>query len=226
MCLHRHASNANWRAKVTRYTSLVVVIPTRNRADLVPKALDSVLSQAGCEVQILVSDNSTTSADRAARRGEKQFRNTEVAYNYKISSMQAAFGLAQLERRDALIVREREIFGWYRDALSDIDGLTLNPEPATTKNSYWMVTVLLDKNLGIDRDRLKSAMRDKDIDCRPFFHPLSSLPAYQHLDQARQARGRNQVSCDICPRGLNLPPPLNLTRDQLRYVCDALLKEL
>ena len=69
-------------------------------------------------------------------------------------------------------------------------------------------------------------MSEKDIDCRPFFHPLSSLPAYQHLDQARQARGRNQVSYNICLRGLNLPSALNLTRDQVRYVSSTLLESL
>jgi perosamine synthetase len=65
-------------------------------------------------------------------------------------------------------------------------------------------------------------MRKQNVDCRPFFHPLSSLPAYQHLSQAREARIRNRASYDICPRGLNLPSPLNLTKAQAEYVGDAL----
>ncbi len=164
--------------------------------------------------------------DHGREPGDNSFWNTEIAYKYKMSSMQAALGLGQLERMDELIEGKRAIFGWYQEDLSDIKGLTLNPESATTRNSYWMVTVVLDNALEVDRDRLIKAMAEKNIDCRPFFHPLSSLPAYQHLDQALQARGRNQVSYDICPRGLNLPSPLNLTRDQVRYVCGTLLKEL
>ena len=133
--------------------------------------------------------------------------------------MQAALGLAQLERIDELIAHKREIFDWYREELSDIEGLTMNPEPGTTRNSYWMVTVVLSNALGVERDCLVKAMDKKAIDCRPFFHPLSSLPAYQHSDQARQAQDRNKVSYDICPRALNLPSALNLTRDQAKYVC-------
>ena len=164
--------------------------------------------------------------DHGRKPGDNLFWNTEVAYKYKMSSMQAALGLAQLERLEELIERKREIFGWYKEGLSVIEGLALNPESATTRNSYWMVTVLLDKALGVDRDGLIAVMSEEKIDCRPFFHPLSSLPAYQHLDQARQARGRNQVSYDIGPRGLNLPSALNLTRDQVKYVCGALVNRI
>ena len=164
--------------------------------------------------------------DHGRNPRDNSFWNTEIAFKYKMSSMQAALGLAQLERIDELIQRKREIFGWYRDELSGMKGLTLNPEPATTKNSYWMVTVLLNRNLKTDRDSLINAMKEEKIDCRPFFHPLSSLPAYRHLKQAQEARARNRLSYDICPRGLNLPSPLNLARDQIRRVCDILLKQL
>ena len=164
--------------------------------------------------------------DHGRKPGDNSFWNTEIAYKYKMSSMQAALGLAQLERINELIVRKREIFGWYKEELSAIEGLTLNPEPATTRNSYWMATVLLDKNLGVERDTLIKAMSEENIDCRPFFHPLSSLPAYQHLDQVRQGRHRNQVSYSICRRGLNVPSALNLTRDQVRFVSSALREAL
>jgi perosamine synthetase len=164
--------------------------------------------------------------DHGRRPGDNSFWNTEIAYKYKMSSMQAALGLAQLERIDELIERKREIFGWYKDELSGSDGLTLNPESATTRISYWMVTLVLARELEVTRDFLIKAMNEKKIDCRPFFHPLSSLPAYRHLEQAQQARGRNRVSYQICPRGLNLPSALNLRREQVRRVCGALLGEL
>ena len=164
--------------------------------------------------------------DHGRNPGDNSFWNTEIAYKYKMSSMQAALGLAQLERIEELIQRKREIFAWYREELFGIESLALNPESDETRNSYWMVTVLLDNALGVDRDGLIKALSEEKIDCRPFFHPLSSLPAYQHLDQARQARRRNQVSYGICPRGLNLPSALNLTRDQVRYVSSTLLESL
>ena len=159
--------------------------------------------------------------DHGRRPGDKMFWNTEVAYKYKMSSMQAALGLAQLERIDELMARKREIFGWYKEELSDIEGVALNPEPPGTKNGFWMVTVVLDERLGIDKDYLMRAMNERNVDCRPFFHPLSSIPAYAEQEEARSARERNRTSYRICPYGVNLPSGLNLTREQVAYVCDA-----
>ena len=160
--------------------------------------------------------------DHGRKPGDSLFWNAEVAYKYKMSSMQAALGLAQLERIDELMARKREMFGWYRDELSDIEGLTLNPQAPTTRNAYWMITAVLNPALGIEKDYLQRELSDRNIDSRPFFHPLSSIPAYQHSDQARLARERNHVSYEICPYGINLPSALNLTRSQVAYVSDAL----
>jgi perosamine synthetase len=159
--------------------------------------------------------------DHGRRPGDKMFWNTEVAYKYKMSSMQAALGLAQLERIEELMARKREIFNWYKEELSDIEGVALNPEPPGTKNGFWMMTVVLDERLGIDKDYLMSALNERNVDCRPFFHPLSSIPAYAEQEEARAARERNRTSYRICPYGVNLPSGLNLTREQVAYVCDA-----
>jgi len=64
-------------------------------------------------------------------------------------------------------------------------------------------------------------MSEKNIDCRPFFHPLSSLPAYKALEQAHRARSRNKVSYEISPYGINLPSGLKMTEDTVKYVCDS-----
>ena len=160
--------------------------------------------------------------DHGRRPGDKQFWNREVAYKYKMSSMQAALGLAQLERIDELMERKRAIFGWYQEELAEVEEVTLNFELPTARNSYWMVTAVLAGQLGIEKDYLMEELSSRDIDCRPFFHPLSSIPAYQESDQARQARERNRVSYQICPYGINLPSGLLLTRNQVAYVCNAL----
>src|SRR6266404_8666786 len=160
--------------------------------------------------------------DHGRKPGDSLFWNHEVAHKYKMSSMQAALGLAQLERIDELMVRKREIFRWYRDELSGIEGLTLNPQATTTRNAFWMITAVLDPGLGIKKDYLQRELSERNIDSRPFFHPLSSIPAYQHLKQAHDARERNVVSYRLCPYGINLPSALNLTREQVAYVCDVL----
>ncbi len=159
--------------------------------------------------------------DHGRRPGDKQFWNTEVAYKYKMSSMQAALGLAQLERIDELIERKRQIFDWYKQELDYVEEVALNYELPNARNSYWMVTAVLDKGYGISKDELQTRLNENDIDSRPFFHPLSSIPAYEHLAQAHQGRARNSVSYEICPYGINLPSGLNLTREHVKYVCDA-----
>jgi perosamine synthetase len=162
--------------------------------------------------------------DHGRKPGDKLFYNTEVGYKYKMSSMQAALGLAQLERIEELIDRKRQIFSWYQSELDSIPGLTLNYEPPNTKNTYWMVTAIIDPKLGIDKHRLMDEMRKEKIDTRPFFYPLSSLPAYEHLPSAKLARDRNQYSYRISDRGTNLPSGMNITLENVKNISEVLIK--
>ena len=160
--------------------------------------------------------------DHGRPPGDRLFHNTEVAYKYKMSSMQAALGSAQLERVEELVSRKREIFAWYAEELAGLPGVTLNYQAPGTKNTYWMVTAVLAESLGLRKERLMELLAVEGIDCRPFFHPLSSLPAYAGLPQAELARSRNRASYAISPYGINLPSALNLTREQIRRVAVAL----
>jgi len=159
--------------------------------------------------------------DHGRPPGDRMFFNTEVAYKYKMSSMQAALGLAQLERIDELISRKRQIFSWYQSRLGNVDGVNLNREASETKYTYWMVTAIVDPKYGIEKPRMMERMSEKNIDCRPFFHPLSSLPAYKDVAQAQVARRRNKVSYEISPYGINLPSHLKLTKEAIDYVCES-----
>jgi len=163
--------------------------------------------------------------DHGRKPGDKMFFNTEVAYKYRMSSLQAALGLAQLERIEELVARKRQIFAWYQEEFADVENVTLNFEAPGTKNTYWMVTVVLDKRFGITKEHLMTRMSEQNIDCRPFFHPLSSLPAFERLEQARRARQRNKISYQVSPYGLNLPSGMNMTVEKVSCVCDA-LKEI
>lgn len=160
--------------------------------------------------------------DHGRRPGDKMFFNTEVGYKYKMSSMQAALGLAQLERIEELVARKRQIFSWYQKELAEVEGITLNYEPPGIKNSYWMVTAILDPKFRLTKSLLMRLMDEMNIDCRPFFHPLSSLPAYEKTEHSQRTQLRNRVSYQISPYGINLPSGLNLTEKMVQYVCDAL----
>ncbi len=164
--------------------------------------------------------------DHGRKPGDKLFYNTEVGYKYKMSNMQAALGLAQLERIEELIGRKRQIFNWYQAELDSVAGLTLNYESANTKNTYWMVTAILDPKLGIDKHRLMDEMRASKIDTRPFFHPLSSLPAYEHLPSAKLAIDRNKYSYQISEYGINLPSGMDITSEKVNYISRKLISLL
>jgi len=164
--------------------------------------------------------------DHGRAPGEKMFWNAEVGYKYKMSSMQAALGLAQLERIDELIERKRQIFFWYRQNLQSVEGITLNCEPFGTKNSYWMVTAIFNPKFGLPKEDSIRMLKENGIDSRPFFYPLSSQPAYDLLASAREARGRNGVAYRVSPYGVNLPCGMNMTCERVNYVCIAVKKLL
>jgi perosamine synthetase len=161
-----------------------------------------------------------------SRVNYKNFFNTEVAYKYKMSDLQAAFGLAQLERIDQLLERKRSIFQWYKARLSDIPGITLNIEPPGFVNSYWMTTVVLDPSLGLTTAAIRSKFEEYGIDVRPFFHPMSSLPAFAGYPKVREAQENNRAAYSISPRAFNLPSALQLSEAQVDRVCSLLKKFL
>jgi perosamine synthetase len=165
-----------------------------------------------------------TLADHGRRKGGRAFWNAEIGQKYKMSSLQAALGLAQLERIEELVARKREIFGWYRSALDRAPGITLNDEPKGTTNSVWMVTAVMDAALGWTKEDLADALGADGIDTRPFFYPLSSLPAYAESPYVAVAAKRNLVAYDISRRAINLPSALSLTSDQVGFVCDRLTR--
>ena len=158
--------------------------------------------------------------------GDVQFYNSEVAHKYKMSSMQAALGLAQLERVEELVQRKRNIFAMYQEAFADADGVLLNTEPEDTKNSYWMITAVWDRAFKKSKNDIVLALRDGGVNVRPFFHPLSSLPAYANFEGVALAKRSNVVSYDIGVRAVNLPSGFTLSADDVKKVRDLLLSSL
>jgi perosamine synthetase len=158
--------------------------------------------------------------DHGRKPGDRFFFNSEVGWKYKMSAMQAALGLAQLERIDELVERKRRVFSWYRERLADIDGLQLNHEPDSVLNTYWMVTAILPAAAG-GKSLAMDALAAAGIDSRPFFHPLSSIPAYADSEGARSAAGRNATAYRIAAHGINLPSGLGLSEDDVDRVCSV-----
>jgi perosamine synthetase len=164
--------------------------------------------------------------DHGRPPGDRFFQNDEVAFKYKMSAVQAALGIAQMERIDALIAYKRQLFGWYRNRLADVPGLRLNAEPQHVKNSYWMVTVVPEADYRHDKFSLQAALRARGVDSRPFFSRLSRLKAFE--GRADCARFLNYVTAGeaAATRGVNLPSGYGLDEAIVDRICIALREAL
>lgn len=159
--------------------------------------------------------------DHGRKPGDRAFFNSEVAYKYKMNAVTAALGIAQLERVNELVRRKREIFARYHAALAGVPGIQLNVETEGVVNAFWMTTAIIDPSLGLGKERVARELAIRGIDTRPFFHPLSSLPAFEGLESAAHAKAKNPVAYALSPHGLNLPSALNLTDAQIYSVAAA-----
>jgi len=158
--------------------------------------------------------------------GDTMFFNEEVGWKYKMSSMQAALGLEQLERLAELVAKKRQIFSWYRQALADWNLGSLNPDVPGLFNSYWMTTILLDAALGIKKETLVPRLRQQGVDVRPFFYPLSAIPAFRETPEAAKAQRTNKVAYSVSPYAINLPSALALDEAAIGKVNVVLRKEV
>lgn len=149
----------------------------------------------------------------------KMFWMAEWGYKYKMSNLQAAMGCAQVERAQELINKKRQIFCWYKKLFRDTSKYHLNTEPLHSKNGYWMPTVVFDKSLNVDRDGMIKYLKEKNVDTRPFFYPLSSLPMFT-------SKKENKISYDIYYRGINLPSHHQLVLTDVELVYEVIIDYL
>lgn len=162
--------------------------------------------------------------DHGRAPGDFSFENSEVAFKYKMSSMQAALGLAQTERLDELIAKKREIFRWYSERLAGIPGILLNNPGPGVDGTYWMVSIVWENRFGVSKKDVRDALSIHGMDTRPFFSPLSSLGAYQNLPGIGDCRQKNPVSYRLRDSGINLPSSLSLVENEVELICSVVRK--
>lgn len=161
-------------------------------------------------------DRVLTLSNHGRAKGQtKQFWPDMLGFKYKMSNLQAAIGLAQTERIDALIARKRQILAGYRDRLGHLAGVALNPEPPGTVNGAWMPTAVFAPETGITREALQAAFAAENIDARVFFWPLSALDMFEDCPQNRHA-------WDIPGRAINLPSFHDMTDDDIDRVAGVI----
>jgi len=148
---------------------------------------------------------------------ERRFLHYEVGYNYRMTNMQAAIGLAQLERIDEYVEARRRNAKLYNNLLKDIEGITLPPEKEWAKNVYWMYSILVDKEkFGISRDELMKKLEEKGIETRPFFIPMHQQPIFNKMELFRGEK--YHIAKKLSQEGINLPSSSSLTRKEIEDI--------
>ena len=135
----------------------------------------------------------------------------EIGVKYKMSNIQAAIGLAQIERVEDLVLRKRQIFSYYQSKLSNLN-VQLNYQGPNEINSYWL-PALVAKDLITEnsRDDMLERANKKGIGLRPFFYPLSRFPMFSHLKESL-------VASRVSRSGVNLPSYHDMTEEDLNVV--------
>jgi perosamine synthetase len=149
---------------------------------------------------------------------ERRYWHTAMGFNYRMTNIQAALGCAQLSRIEELMQKREWVFKTYKNELAGLDKVQLNRTSPWAHNSYWLVCLELDGYLEGERDDFMLNLKEKMIDSRPYFYPMSMMP---YIDE----KPNTPVSFDIYQKGINLPSYIALTEEEIKYICDT-IKEL
>lgn len=138
-----------------------------------------------------------------------------LGFNYRMTNIQAAIGLAQMERAEQLVGDRRRVASWYRERFADTPGLTLPIEAATCRSVFWLYSVLVDEPTV--RDRLMDRLAEAGIETRPFFHPVHEFPMYRD----RRSDAGCPVARSLSGRGINLPTSSYLMEEDVDVIATA-----
>ena len=172
----------------------------------------------------MVVTNSKKLADRArmlkdmAHSPTRRFLHEELGFNYRMTNLQAALGLAQLEEIDSFIKKKRWMANLYTELLSTVPGITTPVERPWAKSVYWMYAILIEDAFGMNRDTLAAKLKARGIDTRTFFISLHRQPALTKRGLFRAEVHNYPVTDEISERGMYLPSGLAITEKQIRTV--------
>ena len=171
----------------------------------------------------MITTNSRELATAAARyrdlchSASKRFIHDDLGYNYRLTSLQAALGLAQLPTLASLLTKKTSMAAAYQKGLSDIPGIILPTTMSWATNVYWMYAIRVDETkFGMTKDQLRSTLLEQGIDTRDFFYPPSVQPVLRSQNLGREFL---PISETIAKDGFYLPSGLALTPAQIKEVC-------
>jgi perosamine synthetase len=159
-----------------------------------------------------------------AFRTDRRFYHTEAGHNYRLTNLQAAVGLSQVEAIEKHVHQKKWMAKGYLERLGHLSQIALPTEERWASNVYWMYGVVLSNDVDYDAAEFAKRLRAKGIDTRPFFIGMHQQPVL--LNQGLFAGETYPVSERLATRGLYLPSGLTLTEEQLEKVCDVVIEVL
>jgi len=154
------------------------------------------------------------------RSPNKHYYNTEVAYKYMPCNLLASLGYSQFQRVEELVQAKRHLLWRYRQAFADVPDVYLNSEPPEGRNGAWCTALVIGRSFGLDKEQVIQALARMGLEGRPFFYPLSSIPAYGGASPEKQAV--NPVAYDVSRRGICLPAAFRTTDGELLAYSNAI----
>jgi perosamine synthetase len=156
--------------------------------------------------------------------GERNYLHNDIGYNYRMSNIHAAIGLAQTEKLEFYIERRRANNKFYREYLSELPGIIFQEEISGNKNVYWMNGIVIDKDkFGISRNELMIRLKKDGIDTRYFFRGMHEQLSL--LNYGCDFKGKYHITDWLSENGLYLPSGSNLSENDIYYV-SSIIKEL
>lgn len=173
---------------------------------------------------MVLTDDASVAARAASYRNlcfqpERRFYHTELCYNFRMSNLQAAVGIAQLERIDEVIALKRSLATYYKEGMVDVPDVRFQAKAPNTKPVHWMYAIELDETMGVDAETMMAQLKDRGISTRAFFLGLHAQPILQELGIAKAERFPHTDKAHKF--GLYLPSGLTLTTSQIDLVCAA-----
>lgn len=175
---------------------------------------------------VLTSDPELAERCRSLRNlcfGKRRFVHEELGWNFRMSNLQAAVGVAQMERLADTLAKKRQVGGWYEALLDGVAGLERAPaRTAYADNIWWVYGVVLDDGLSFDAEEAMRRLGAQGIGTRPFFWPMHEQPVFRKMGLFEGVRC--PVAERIARRGFYLPSGVALTREQAVRSADALTR--
>ena len=153
-----------------------------------------------------------------AKEAYVHYEHVEYGYNYRMSNVLAAIGVAQMEVIEARVAKKREIFEWYREFLDDVDEITFMPELESSRGNKWLTTMLFEKS---NHKKIMQALEEINVESRPLWKPMHMQKLFSNAKAI--VDGTSEM---LFTKGLCVASSTTMSKDDVKMICDVIKEKL